>query len=269
MSCGDIWSCLRFDPLYPNYPNCCVSLASVPFGSDLACDALTHTGRACWDTCWCPVLWLGHSTDLMFSDWISVDIPSLQRTTLFKPSPHVKLWSVIAGLFFLWHSGNTGGLTLTWWGWVALHNGCHQVFVSPVIKHPALQFAWRRWLKSDKSEINVFFMVNSRVFLFFHTFSRQSLSSWKHQMSSDIICRQACTYWFNFNTETKANDLFLWRNATDKVEKSSKSCTEAQSLEGKRLSGYPFALYYNKNVTFFHIQSSSRVCSFFFYLVFY
>lgn len=40
---GHIWSCTCFDPLCLNKPNCCVSLASVPFGSNLACDALcTH-----------------------------------------------------------------------------------------------------------------------------------------------------------------------------------------------------------------------------------
>lgn len=99
VSYGDIWSCLCFDPLYPNNPNCCVSSASVPLGSNIACDAtLTYTGRACWDTRWCPVLWLGHSTDLMFSDWISGDIPSWLKT-LFKPSPRVKLCSVTAAFF--------------------------------------------------------------------------------------------------------------------------------------------------------------------------
>lgn len=82
-----------------------VALAPVPFGSDLACDASTHAGQACWDTSWCPVLWLGHSTDLMFSDWISVDIPSLLRTTLFKPFLvwSCGLWLPPAEIWKIWH----------------------------------------------------------------------------------------------------------------------------------------------------------------------
>lgn len=105
----------------PNHLNRCVSLASVHSGYDPAWDPLWSAGRACWDTCWCPVLWLGRGTDLMFSDWISVDIPSLLNTSPFKPSPRVKLLSVIADFFFF-----LPPLPVAWWQWVALHNGYQQ-----------------------------------------------------------------------------------------------------------------------------------------------
>lgn len=110
VSCGDIWSCLCFDPLYPNNPNCCVSPRS--------------------PCLWCTYAhWPEHAgirAGVLFYDWVTaltsclvirsvlISLPCWKQLSL---SPRL-VWS--CGLSLLWfflsvtyweHWG-----PLTWWG---------------------------------------------------------------------------------------------------------------------------------------------------------
>lgn len=109
VSCGDSWSCLRFDPLYLNNSICCVSSASVPFGSGPA-RLLRLAEHA------------GIRAGVLLYDWVvalisclvirCVDIQSLLKTTLFKLLPCVKLCCVTSVGCAEGALGTLGGLIL-------------------------------------------------------------------------------------------------------------------------------------------------------------